>query len=519
MFNKYFKKNKCVSFFALATLASVYQIKSLDLLGKNNPMANLFGEVIGNIMDDDCYMPKGTPLRETIDKIINDGGSGGLFDGITLKDDEEDHKNSDYNLRNMLPGFLFGYNKNAKTDKYKECPIGDGVVYYFEDKGNDDLPLVVWFHGNGDVCRQGEIKSDTKPNGLENTVISIQYPNYIEGRLGRFIDLESYTTLVAEFIKQYLESRPANRQVVLLSHSLGGNFNTLTFFKLRKVMDKDNLKSIMIYPYYSAINASSVLLKGKGLLTAIGENNLPDIGDAGDFADNAINTLLDIVYKKIYSDDVKDSKDFPTGKKELDIVEEITNNALILKKSGISPITDLCVIKTNKEHNEFSILNTAITNIRGKSIKEFCENFENFKVKDTTKDKEYNKSVIIFSSPNDKVVGQGGLLILQQLADLKRSSPSEIVHTPEIEKFFKDCFLYDLDDDSVEFLNSRKDDTYLKNNVNDIKKLANGETSMCSCLTVCMNKDEDGKYKNLVTDRNNEDNPESGDKDQKKTIL
>ena len=518
MFGRFYNKIKYILnifFFVFFNTKNV-------LCGDMSMLADAFG---GGLLDGfySMIIDDNNVVKGDLKDFFQDFATNNL--GLPLKDDPADPKNSSFNLKNLLPGILFAINPNAKTnyENGKTYTKSENNVYYINKPGNDNLPLIVWFHGNGADCA---IPEEDGVN-IENTVFSIEYPNYIEGRLGKFNELDTYTDEIVKFIEKTINSRAGNKEVILLSHSLGCNFNALTFEKLRdRSKDKknnipiDNIKSIMFYPYYSAIDASSVILKNKVQLTGkepnggVGDSladiigNLGDFGKmiAGDNANNMIDIFLNKLYSKIYSDNLKDVKGYPKDTTELEQINHLTNNAHIISSTIEFIEKEIAYFAYGTGHNDFSFKADYPCGIENVKISDLFTDINLFKFRYT--DQPVTKNLVLINTEKDQdiVVGNGAfqiffnLLFRSEVEDNINENLNDGLSNEQIQKY-KNTFGCDLSSNEfAEFQNLRNQFPHLKNMLQEMQDLDNKDNSSCRCLKMCAAEQKGEKPKDIVTD-------------------
>lgn len=358
----------------------------------------------------DFYMDKNGKLTEK-----GEGFKAVLAENLTRMYGEKNPKFKDIELKDLIQAAVIGFPDKEQVPK-DSTYIKGTTVYYEEYIQDSTKPLVVWFHGNGSSYDDFGWSRPKNTTMLPN-VLAIEYPSYVKNSYSTFEEIDKYTTAVAEFLEQYIKAKQPNKRVILFSHSFGCNVNTLVYTKLKKIMNNLDLRSILIFPYYSAIDASVNVLKNVKKLGVGGTSNPSDasgpiIGVLDNFLPpelNGKNVIADVIgdpsfiikdlvfqiYKRVFENNKKNE-----FQNELEYIESVSNNALVLSNGGVK-LKDIRLIKHNVDHCGWNYGINLISGTLGDILKgnnDFMANGQ-------------DKNVIIVFSENDDVVGKGGFLI------------------------------------------------------------------------------------------------------------
>jgi len=435
------------------------------IAGKTGSYKPIVTNTIDLIMDEKGNLTeKGTVFKSFIDKEL----------GKEFKRDFTSKK-----LKETIQAAVIGFpNGQQKPDSQEN--VGDYKVYYQKYGTDTNMPLVVWFHGNGCSFDNWKWRNNDIDNVLKH-VLAIEYPSYVNNNFSNFDEIDKYTTSVAEFLLNYINTKNI-KQIVLFSHSFGCNVNTLVYKKLKnKISSNSNdieLKSVLVFPYYNAIDASACVLTNFQTIsnctqTAKGQNIfdkifsfLPKDVDKTPF----IKPFVDEMYKRLFEKTMKNS--FET---ELEFIERVSNNGLILNQSGVK-LENIILIKDNVKHCEWkydtNLNKSKLLSSKDKvTLIDYLTDFSNFKIKD---DETTNKNIVILYSNKDNMVGNGGLLIAQSFV-LKHIKYNKDFLDPKNDPKHKNlktmymAMCYDLDKQDIQAINDLNEIDYFdRQAVNDI---------------------------------------------------
>ena len=411
------------------------QLKNLD---PKNLIANamkeaktpieLLVDIILNFFLDENANFKNTELGKEIKEAI-------VNQLIECTVDEKNQELSN-NLRNisfkdLLQAVVIGFPSKGPQRPAKQSNKNGRTVYYQEYIQDDTKPLVVWFHGNGCDYESYDWGDNSIKNELKN-VIAFEYPNYVNNTWGNFEEIDNYTTGIADFLyEDYICND--KKDIILFSHSFGGNVNTLVYSKLTKKIKEGNkndvnLKAVLVFPYHSAITASAtVLLNGKKIIgrednsgEKCEENVFKKIFENEQYKnalnmvglkkESFINDVVQSIYKRVFGNGYKD--DFQTN---LEYFTTISDNAFILKKADTDFLDKTLLLKLDLEHCKWeykSKLNIKIPDYEKTiKLKELLTSLEHYKTPSR------NIDIVLISSNEDSVVGNGGFTIVQYFVD------------------------------------------------------------------------------------------------------
>ena len=473
------------------TLFSKYLTEGPD--GITKMVIDFFFDENGNLTED------GVDLKETIDNVLRK---------------EYGNKNPDYKditIKELMQAAVIGFSDGMiKPSKEKE--IGGSKVYYEEYITDESQPLIVWFHGNGCSYDQWNWNNPDAGRYLKN-VLAFEYPSYVNNSYSTFEEIDKYTTCIADFLKDYINNKypkVSNKNVVIYSHSFGCNVNTLVYVKLKNLLGSNIvLKSVLIFPYYSAIDASASVLQGKLIKNKkIETNSSLDIFSGifpGELTkqipiDKLIKSFVLQMYMRMFqkSNMTDVPHDAPNNcnpnkpSEEFLYIDSISNNGTILSDAQISYV-DINLKHCRFPHGEWT-LDMNLNN--GKTLIDYLLDPNNFNEEDGQK-----KSILIIYSDIDEVVSNGGLLIAYHILDKNhghRISKSNDYDT--INKYF-------------EIMNhklSKKEFNSLTDEVANLKHFSLGDLENLKKLSACRCsdnlKDADKTIGN-VTGYNNENEP------------
>lgn len=360
----------------------------------------------------DFYMDKNGKLTEKGENL-----KAVLAENLTRMYGGKNPKFKDIGLKDLIQAAVIGFSEKEQ-DPGTNQNINGTTVYYKEYITDNSKPLVIWLHGNGCSYDSWPWDPDNPNYKLLQNVLAIEYPSYVKNSCSTFEEIDKYTTAVAEFLEQYIKAKQPNKRVILFSHSFGCNANTLVYVKLKKIMNNLDLRSILIFPYYSAIDASVNVLKnvkklGVGRTSDPTDASGPIVGVLDNFLPPDLNgknvianflggdpsfIIKDFVfqmYKRMFENNKKNE-----SQTELEYIDSVSNNAFVLSKGGVK-LKDIRLIKYNVDHCAWNYGIDLISGTLGdilKGNKDFIVNGQ-------------DKNVIIVFSEKDDVVGKGGFLI------------------------------------------------------------------------------------------------------------
>lgn len=428
-----------------------------------------------------------------------DGLKAILANILTQEFDKNGKKNpkfKDIDFKDLIQASVIGFSDDEQNPGTNQN-INDTTVYYKEYVTDNSKPLVVWFHGHGGSYDSWTWEQKKNYNFLPN-VLAIEYPSYVKNTYSTFEEIDNYTTAVAEFLKEYIEDKypkttNSNKKVILFSHSFGCNVNTLVYTKLKKKMNNLNLdldlRSILIFPYYNAIDASANVLtnfKKLGINEIITPKN-----SAGQPIENAfdkiaskfknknfiIKNIVHQIYRRMFENNRKNET-----LNEFEYIENVSNNALVLSNGGVK-LKDIRLVRRNEDHCSW---NYNINLVSGKLV-EILKGEKDFIVGDK------DKNIIIVFSNNDEIVGKGGLLIVNHFVN------EQVGHIPKklnnnnndiLKKLYK-YVDFDIKPDEINFL--KNDLQKLTNFDYSVLKKIKESNSLCGCCT----KIKDFENKNM----------------------
>jgi len=452
-------------------------VQILQANGKNGVVeraVDFYFEKDGKLTED------GKILKKKLDEKLKSmyGEKNPNFENIEFKD--------------LIQAAVIGF-PDKEQDPGTKIAIIDTVVYYKEYVNDPSKPLVVWFHGNGSSYDSWPWGDDNIRNYLKN-VLAIEYPSYVRNGYSTFEEIDKYTTAVAEFLKQHIErimETEPNKKVILFSHSFGCNVNTLVYSKLKEKMNNLDLRSILIFPYYNAIDASVNVLKNAKKL-GVGrcedtdggnildnfipafEGNIELVGFGN--TDSIIKDFVYLMYERLFKNNKKNE-----SQNELQYIESVSNNGEILTRGSVK-LEDVLLVKNNVDHcgwNYNMILG-------GKKLIDILKNGEDISLG------EDKKNIIIVFSDNDNVVGKGGLHIANHFINAKVNYNTKELYSQKDHKDLKgffQCMGYNLTskDEINELINLQNSPYYDYNAINDIKK-----QGICQCCRRIQEEEKNG---------------------------
>lgn len=449
-------------------LKNIFNYSPKDLgtiMGKTGTYKAIVDNLINLIMDEKGNLTEtGVTTKNFIDKELEEA-----FNRKDFKDKS---------LKETIQAAVIGFPNGPQKPNSQEN-VGDCTVYYQKYINDISKPLVVWFHGNGCSFANWQWNDTNIKNELKN-VLAIEYPSYVSNSFSNFDEIDKYTTSVAEFLDKYINNNNV-KKIVLFSHSFGCNVNTLVYTKLRKRISNSNdieLKSVLVFPYYNAIDASVCVLTNFQTIsdckpTKQGKNVFDHIFSSipKDFNKNIFTKpFVDEMYKRLFEKTMKNS-----FQNELEFIESVSNNSLILKRNGVE-LNDIILIRDNAGHCDWEYgkdLNTKnLLSDHPVSLKDYLTDFSNFKIK--RGDETTNKNIVILYSNKDTMVGNGGLLIAQSfvLKDINYNKESLDPKNDPKHKNLKTMYMgmcYELDKEDIKAINELNEIDYFdRQAVNDI---------------------------------------------------